>query len=100
MIAALVYHPDVGLMLFDTGSCEDVITSWGAEAMDCCPRIWDKSIHGLPEAITATGAGNITDVKVIVLSHLHRDHAGGLEHFLDTGQYIMSLRENQKRNSQ
>jgi hypothetical protein len=30
MIAALIYYPNVGLILFDTGSCEDIIQSWGA----------------------------------------------------------------------
>ncbi|KAL2836854.1 beta-lactamase-like protein [Aspergillus pseudodeflectus] len=84
MIAALIYHPHVGLVLFDTGSCEDIITSWGAKTMECSPRNWDKSVHGLAEAIRATGAGEITDVKAVVMSHLHCDHAGGLEHFLDT----------------
>lgn len=86
MIAALVYHPDVGLVLFDIGSCEDIINSWGVKALECGPRFWDKSVHGLPEAIKATGAGEIKDIKVVVLSHLHCDHAGGLEHFFGTGQ--------------
>ncbi|KAJ8097117.1 metallo-beta-lactamase superfamily protein [Lipomyces tetrasporus] len=96
MIAALVYHPDVGLVLFDTGSCEDVIKSWGAKALECGPRIWDKSVHGLPEAIKATGAGNITDVKAVVLSHLHSDHAGGLEHFFGTDVEIWCHEEELK----
>lgn len=86
MIAALVYHHDVGLILFDTGSCEDAITSWGQQALECTPRIWEKQIHGLPEAIRATGAGDISDVKAVVMSHLHQDHAGGLEHCLDSGK--------------
>ncbi|KAM6527586.1 hypothetical protein FALCPG4_008642 [Fusarium falciforme] len=84
MIAALIYHPDIGLVLFDTGSCEDIITSWGKASLECTPRIWDKNVHGLPEAIKATGAGDISDIKAIVLSHLHCDHAGGLEHFIDS----------------
>ncbi|CAG8034960.1 unnamed protein product [Penicillium olsonii] len=84
MIAGLLYHPDVGLVLFDTGFREDVINSWEGEYLECAPRIWVKDIHSLPVAIKATGAGEIGDVKAVVLSHLHLDHAGGLEHFFGT----------------
>jgi len=38
----------------------------------------------LPNAIKATG-NDIKDVKAVVFGHLHLDHAGGLEHFLDSG---------------
>ncbi|KAJ4162853.1 hypothetical protein NW754_014271 [Fusarium falciforme] len=96
MIAALVYHPDVGLILFDAGSCEDAIASWGQQALECTPRIWDKQIHGLPEAIKATGAGDISDVKAVVMSHLHQDHAGGLEHFVDSDVEIWCHEEELK----
>lgn len=86
MLAGLIHHPDIGLILFDTGSCEDVIANWKAHVNECTPRDWDKSVHGLPEAIAATGAGRIQDVKAVVLSHLHGDHAGGLEYFIDTSE--------------
>ena len=88
MIAGLIYHPDVGLILFDCGSCEDVIANWNPKIVECTPRTWEKGTHGLPEAIAATGAGTIKDVKAVVLSHLHHDHAGGMEHFIDTGEIL------------
>ncbi|KAH8810595.1 metallo-beta-lactamase superfamily protein [Xylogone sp. PMI_703] len=84
MISGLIHYPGVGLILFDVGSCEDVIKNWTREIIECTPRTWEKSINGLPEAIKAIGAGEIKDVKAVVLSHLHMDHAGGLEHFFDT----------------
>lgn len=85
MIAALLYHPHVGLVLFDTGACEDIVKSWDKEFLECAPRIWVKDIHSLPSAVKATGAGDIGDIKAVVMSHLHLDHAGGLEHFIGTG---------------
>ncbi|KAI2866014.1 hypothetical protein CBS63078_2644 [Aspergillus niger] len=85
MIAALLYHPDLGLILFDTGACEDIINSWDKEFLECVPRTWVKDIHSLPAAVKATGAGDITDIKAVVMSHLHLDHAGGLEHFFFLG---------------
>jgi hypothetical protein len=43
-------------------------------------------VHGLPEAIKATGVGEITDVQAVVMSYLYCDYAGGLEHFFDIGR--------------
>nr|XP_001399250.2 metallo-beta-lactamase superfamily protein [Aspergillus niger CBS 513.88] len=39
MIAALLYHPDLGLILFDTGACEDIINSWDKEFLEYV-EIW------------------------------------------------------------
>ncbi|KAI9149487.1 N-acyl homoserine lactonase AiiB [Paramyrothecium foliicola] len=76
MIAALLHHPN--------------------ESLVCTPRIWDKNVHGLPEAMKATGAGDISDVKAVVISHLHCDHAGGLEHFMDSDVEIWCHEEELK----
>jgi glyoxylase-like metal-dependent hydrolase (beta-lactamase superfamily II) len=85
MISALVSLPNFGLVLFDVGSCEDVINNWGESKNACLPRVWKKEVNGLAEAIKATGAGDIKDVKAVIMSHLHFDHAGGLENFFGTG---------------
>ncbi|GKZ86985.1 hypothetical protein AnigIFM59636_000108 [Aspergillus niger] len=69
MIAALLYHPDLGLILFDTGACEDIINSWDKEFLECVPRTWVKDIHSLPAAVKATGAGDITDIKAVIWCH-------------------------------
>lgn len=39
--------------------------------------------HKLPTAIKAAG-NDIKHIKVVIIGHLHLDHAGGLAHFIDT----------------
>ncbi|KAJ5668452.1 uncharacterized protein N7477_007022 [Penicillium maclennaniae] len=58
MIAGLIDHPEIGLILFECGSTEDVKSNAGYD---------------------------IKDVKAVIMGHLHLDHAGGLNHFRDTG---------------
>lgn len=48
------------------------------------PRIQYEQRHRLPAAIAATGY-DIKDIKAVIMGHLHMDHAGGLEHFRNTG---------------
>ena len=82
MICALVRHPEVGLILFDIRSCETLESKWHLQLANLLPRNWEQGVWGFHQAIKATGAGEIGDVKAVVLSHLHMVHAGGLENFL------------------
>lgn len=109
LIAGLIYHPEMGLILFECGSTEDIdavgtspLTSslalfffsdfnwltknpqqWSSEATDLFPRTCYTQSHHLPEAIKAAGY-DIKDVQAVIMGHLHLDHAGGLEHFRNT----------------
>lgn len=57
---------------------------WGPDAVDLFPRTSYEDKHRLPEAIKAAGY-DIKDVKAVIMGHLHLDHAGGLEHFCNSG---------------
>ncbi|KAH8595054.1 metallo-beta-lactamase superfamily protein [Bisporella sp. PMI_857] len=83
-LSALIEHPQVGLILFETGCAEDIDVKWGPPLVDVFPRIEYTDKHKLPAAIAATG-NDIKDVKAVIMGHLHLDHAGGLEHFVGTG---------------
>jgi glyoxylase-like metal-dependent hydrolase (beta-lactamase superfamily II) len=83
-LAALIEHPEAGLILYETGGPEEIEEHWGPQRTDLFPRTtYDKSIHSLPAALAALGH-KVDDIKAVIMGHLHLDHAGGLEHFFDT----------------
>ncbi|TGO47353.1 hypothetical protein BOTNAR_0530g00050 [Botryotinia narcissicola] len=55
---------------------------WGPQVVDIFARIKYEPRHELKAAIEATGH-KLEDVKKIILGHLHLDHAGGLDQFLE-----------------
>ncbi|KAL5339966.1 beta-lactamase-like protein [Aspergillus crustosus] len=92
-IAGLIDHPELGLILFETGGAEDVDRQWGEISTDLIPRTTYEPRHHLPAAIKSTGY-DISDVKAVIVGHLYLDHAGGLEHFRNTGVRFMCMRRN------
>ncbi|CAG8116232.1 unnamed protein product [Penicillium nalgiovense] len=82
LLSALIEYPGVGLILYETGCAEDV-DKWPSQITDASPRVEYSDNHKLPNAIKATG-NDIKDVKAVIIGHLHFDHAGGLEHFVNT----------------
>ncbi|RAL65008.1 hypothetical protein DID88_001116 [Monilinia fructigena] len=71
-----------GVILWETGCGVDYPTVWGPQAVDIFARVKYEPRHELKAAIEATGH-KLEDVKKIILGHMHLDHAGGLDQFLD-----------------
>jgi len=82
MYCILIEHPHEGLILWETGSGKDYPTVWGPQLADVFARVRYESKHELDAQIEATGH-KVEDVKKIIIGHLHLDHAGGLDLFLD-----------------
>jgi glyoxylase-like metal-dependent hydrolase (beta-lactamase superfamily II) len=82
MYCVLVEHPHEGLILWETGSGKDYPTVWGPQLSDVFTRVRYEAKHELDAQIEATGH-KVEDVKKIIIGHLHLDHAGGLDLFLD-----------------
>jgi glyoxylase-like metal-dependent hydrolase (beta-lactamase superfamily II) len=82
MIGALVEHPKAGPVLFDTGPPAAFTELWPpiVQELFAINRYDDE--HHLDAALRAAGFG-LEDIRAVVLSHLHLDHAGGLEFFRD-----------------
>ena len=83
MYCILIDHPHEGLILWETGCGKDYPTVWGPAASDIFARVNYEPRHELRAAVEATG-NKIENIKKIIIGHLHLDHAGGLDEFLDT----------------
>ncbi|KAK3652807.1 hypothetical protein LTR22_011471 [Elasticomyces elasticus] len=82
MYCILIDHPIEGVILWETGCGKDYPEVWGPELSDVFTRVKYEPHHELDAAIEATGH-KLEDVKKIIIGHLHLDHAGGLDMFLD-----------------
>lgn len=82
LYCVLIEHPHEGLILWETGCGKDYPEVWGPAMSDVFARIRYEPQHELAAAIEATG-NRIEDVRKIIIGHLHADHAGGLDEFLD-----------------
>lgn len=78
--AILIKHPVLGNVLVDTGDDDDWEKSY-SERIKTTFHMQD--IKPLGDALKENGLG-YDDIDVLVLTHLHFDHAGGLKHFAGT----------------
>lgn len=83
----IIEHPKHGVILFDTGINYNVADPeaaekyWGPGLRDAfgCKLTRDQAID---RQLTKLGY-KLNDVKYVIMSHLHFDHAGGMCHFPD-----------------
>ncbi|KAF2099918.1 Metallo-hydrolase/oxidoreductase [Rhizodiscina lignyota] len=83
IMTMLIDHPKEGLILFETGAGENYPEVWGAPINDIFARVDYDPEQELDKQIELTGH-LISDVKMVIMGHLHLDHAGGLEHWVGT----------------
>ena len=78
----LIDHPE-GVLLWDTGSHPDAGKGhWPAPQYEAFEH-YDAEEYPLDESLEGVGYG-IEDVDFVLQTHLHLDHAGGLEYFAGT----------------
>lgn len=82
MYCILIDHPHEGLILWETGSGKNYPSIWGPVVSDVFARVKYEPRHELRAAVEATGH-KIENINKIIIGHLHLDHAGGLDEFLD-----------------
>ena len=74
----VVDHPD-GVVLWDTGSDPEATSVWPAPLFEAFGHV-DADERDLDTALAEVGY-TVDDIDIVVQSHLHLDHAGGLAHF-------------------
>jgi glyoxylase-like metal-dependent hydrolase (beta-lactamase superfamily II) len=78
----VIDHPEA-TVLWDTGSHPEAGEGhWPAALYDAFEH-YDADEHPLPEDLDEVGYA-VEDIDAVIQTHLHIDHAGGLEHFAGT----------------
>jgi N-acyl homoserine lactone hydrolase len=90
----VIDHPD-GTILYDTGLHHDAADGYWPEGMvqAFVPEVADE--HRLDDDLEAAG-WSIDDIDYVFMTHLHVDHAGGLEFFEGTDTPIFVHEEELK----
>lgn len=80
MVALLIEHPTLGNILYDTGNSPFYASVYGDDILGTYPITQFCSIE---EALSGAGL-RPGDIDLLILSHLHFDHVGGLAYFSGT----------------
>ena len=90
----IVEHPGAGLMLVDTGFHASLAVDPKANMGPILGRLFDPRMQredALPDQLVARGL-EPKDVAIVVMTHLHVDHASGVAQFPDA-TFVVSERE-------
>jgi N-acyl homoserine lactone hydrolase len=101
IIAFLVEHPGAGLILIDTGLHPSVAVdkkqNLGRILATTTARHWKmEPDQAIPDQLRALGK-QASDVKLVVMTHLHLDHASGMSQFPDA-TFVFSKQEWERAN--
>lgn len=88
MYGILIEHPTEGLILWETGGGKDYPELAGAPINDIFAKVDEQPEEDLEPQLKRCGF-QLTDVRMVIMGHLHLDHAGGLLEFKGTGVPIV-----------
>lgn len=79
-LAILIKHPSAGYILYDTGNDDNWQTTYSEHIKEVYPI---SACITIKEALAKERLAP-EDIDILVLSHLHFDHAGGMKYFANT----------------
>lgn len=80
MAAYIFEHPRIGPILFGTGVAPNRDEAWEPSTQYLVTLTKEGRQYDLDSQINAAGYA-VSDIKAVIVDHLHLDHAGGLELF-------------------
>jgi len=92
IISLIIDHPDATI-LWDTGSHHEAGDGHWPEWLFDLGYQPDAGDHRLDDDLNDAGYA-LSDIDAVVMSHLHLDHAGGLEFFSGTDVPVYSMPTN------
>lgn len=78
--SVLIFHPDIGYILYDTGSCLGDEKDRRPDSMADIFPLYIKREEFLDARLAGLGL-SVEDIQLVILSHMHWDHSGGLGFF-------------------
>lgn len=92
--SVLISHPTEGYILFDTGSALGDDAGRRPASMDNIFPLYIKREEYLDKQLEKLGL-SVEDISLVVCSHMHWDHSGGLCFFAEkkTPQKVLTSRE-------
>lgn len=83
MVGAAIEHPKHGLILYEVGPVATWKEMWPAPVQQVFAVTKYGDENHLDAQLNRLGY-SLSDVKGIIIGHMHLDHAGGIEHFRGT----------------
>jgi glyoxylase-like metal-dependent hydrolase (beta-lactamase superfamily II) len=88
----LLEHPSRGLVLVDTGYAADAQVNPARTLGPATARLFRHHVYDL-DALFAQAGASAQDVELVVMTHLHSDHASGAERFTGHATFVADRRE-------
>lgn len=89
--AVLIEHPTAGWILYDLGSPADANARWPENVTNECYRVADDSMT-MEAQLNKLGL-KPSDIRHVIISHMHMDHIGNIDLFKDTADFYVSRAE-------
>lgn len=86
-LCVLIWHDELGWIMYDTGIANDWREDWNETMLS----LYDLKQHTNIEQALAQFGLTAADINILIISHMHYDHAGNIRMFCNTkaGKHVI-----------